>query len=218
MAGESQCCCRACGLELDPTVAFQQCEACGAQPRLRIRRYECSRCGVDVPSRFVFDGLIFDAEYFRQKMIEHRRRKDEPQERVRKMLAGSRSAVLPTEPLDLAAVPGLMEALNGLTAGNDALFNWQPRSNFDLKRYETHIQACLGADEITFDDIPSLIEDRRLDRVWRLIAIIFLAHVGLVQVWQERETIMVMQGEIDREGCELSGELEETEGFEGLVG
>jgi len=218
MIGESRCRCAGCGAVFDPTVTFQLCPACGGKPRLRIRRYECSVCGADLPSRFVFDGLIFDAEYFRQKMAEHRQRKHELQERVRKMLAGTRSGAVVPGPLDFGAVPGLVEALNKLTAGNDVSLDWQPRGNFDLARYETHIQACLGTDEMAFDDIPSLAEDRRLDRVWRFIAIIFLAHAGLVQVWQEGNTIMVMQGEIDREGCELSGDLEEPDGVEGSPG
>jgi len=218
MTGESRCRCSVCRRDFDPTVALQRCTACGGQPRLRIRRYECADCGTGIASRFVFDGLVFDADYFRQKIAEHRERKRERRERVRQMLAGSRSGAVVPGPLDFAAVPGLMDAINSLTTGNDVVLGWQPRNDFDLRRYEAHIQACLGTDEITFDEIPSLIEDRRLDRIWRFIAIIFLAHAGLVQVWQERDTIMVMKSEIDREGCELSGELEEADGVEGSLG
>jgi hypothetical protein len=35
----------------------------------------------------LFDGLVFDTDYFRQKMVESRQRKREQRERVRQMLA-----------------------------------------------------------------------------------------------------------------------------------
>ena len=84
MIGESRCRCEACGLGLDPTREFQRCGRCGGQPVLRISRYQCRGCGVDVPSRFVFDGIVFDADYFRQKMAETRDRK-----KARRAEAGS---------------------------------------------------------------------------------------------------------------------------------
>lgn len=52
-----------------------------------MRRYECAGCGTEIASRFVFDGLVFDANYFGQRMAEHRRRRREQRERVRQMLA-----------------------------------------------------------------------------------------------------------------------------------
>ncbi|HOW74167.1 MAG TPA: hypothetical protein PKY77_26485 [Phycisphaerae bacterium] len=82
--GTSQC--RSCGSCFDPTVTFQRCESCGGKPRLMVRRYQCGNCGQDVTSRFLFDGLVFDAEYFRQKMAESRERKRELRKRVRLML------------------------------------------------------------------------------------------------------------------------------------
>jgi len=91
MEGEGKCRCNSCGDEFDPTVAFQRCGTCGGRLELRVRRYRCTQCGADVASRFLFDGLAFDAEYFRQKMTESRQRKRELRERVREMLAESRS-------------------------------------------------------------------------------------------------------------------------------
>ncbi len=218
MVGESRCRCRVCRRDLDPTLVFQRCSACGGQPRLRVRRYECSKCGAEVVSSFVFDGLVFDADYFRRKMADHRQRKRERRERVRALLAGSRSAALLSDPLDLAAAPGLAEALNSLTAGCEAPPGWQPRSSFDLARYQSHIQAHVGANALSLDEIPPLGEDARLDRIWRFIAIIYLAHAGLVQLWQEGQSVMVIQHEADREGRNVFGETESPDGVEGLVG
>jgi hypothetical protein len=48
--------------------------------------------------------LVFDADYFRQKMVESRQRKTEQRKRVRQMLTESRFADLPLGALDLTAV------------------------------------------------------------------------------------------------------------------
>ena len=119
MVSEGKCGCVSCGKELDPTVVFQRCRVCGGIPVLRVRRYQCKDCGSDIESRFFFDGVVFDADYFREKMAESRQRKQEQRERVRQMLAESRSGDLPLEQADLSGVPGLLEALDALTVGFD---------------------------------------------------------------------------------------------------
>jgi hypothetical protein len=105
-----------------------------------------------------------------------------------------------------------------MPGGAPAALPIETRSRFDLKAYQTHVQANLGPFARGFDEIPALRSDDRLDRVWRFIAIIFLAHEGRVEVVQEGEEIMVMQRETDREGQDVSGDLEEADGVEGLVG
>jgi hypothetical protein len=64
-------------LVLVATPAFQRCDACGGELAVAIRRYRCRQCGADATLRFLFDGLVFDAEYFRQKMYECRSRKQD---------------------------------------------------------------------------------------------------------------------------------------------
>jgi len=97
MVAEGRCKCTCCGDELDPTVNFQRCSACGGIPMLRISRYKCRDCSGDIASRFLFDGLVFDKDYFRRKMSESRQRKEEQHERVRQMLAESRSPTLSSD-------------------------------------------------------------------------------------------------------------------------
>jgi len=77
MATEGKCKCLSCGNEFDPTVTFQRCSACGGVPVLKVRHYECKNCHSAIRSKFLFDGLVFDAEYFRQKVADSRRRKQE---------------------------------------------------------------------------------------------------------------------------------------------
>jgi len=219
MIREGLCRCHACDCELDPTIAFQRCSECGGEPELKIRRYSCKQCGAHVPSRFLFNGLVLDADYFRKKMVESRQRKADRLETVRRMLAETRSLPLGhADPIQLDTVPGLKEALDGLIGG----LEWQTRPDlaggFDLKRYQRHIQAHLGTVPLSLSEVPLLGEDARKDLIWRFIAIVFMAHMGLIDIWQQDQDIMVMKRETNREGQDLSGDIEGVDGFEGSLG
>jgi len=218
MEGEGRCRCQECRDEFDPTVAFQVCGVCGGRLELRVRRYRCRNCGEDMASRFLFDGLAFDAGYFRQKMTESRQRRKELRERVQKMLAESRSAHLDSMPADLGVIPGLLDALNGLVMGSTEAVVWRPSSGFNLKRYQSHVEAHIRDFPIGLDEIPLLTEDARKDLIWRFVATIFMAHAGLVDVRQEGSTIWVMRHEADREGQVVPGDPEAVDGVEGPLG
>lgn len=196
MVAEGTCRCRLCEHQFDPTLAFQMCPACGGRPTLQVRRYRCRQCGADVRSRFLFDGLVFDTEYFRQRMVEHRRRRREQKERVRMMLAECRS--MPTEvpgAIDLDSVPGLTEALDDLTAGTGGALLPEARKAFDLQQYQDNVLAQAGDVPLALDDFPPLVENRRRDRIWRFVTVIFMAHAGLIDIWQEGNNIMVIKRE-----------------------
>ena len=218
MVAEGRCKCTCCQYELDPTVSFQRCAACGGAPRLRVRRYQCRNCGDGITSKFLFDGMVFDTDYFRQKMSESRQRKKQQTERVRQMLAESRSADLPLPPVDLNSAPGLVDALNGLTAGLDTTLPTESRDQFDLNRYETHIQAHIQHFPVNLLDIPPLSEDARKDLIWRFIAAIFMAHTGVVDIWQDEQDIMVIKHEADTEGQGVPGEFDEADRIKGPLG
>jgi hypothetical protein len=218
MVAEGRCTCSCCGYELDPTVTFQRCSACGGTPVLRVRRYQCCNCGGDISSNFLFDGTVFNVDYFRQKMAESRQRKKQQHERIRQMLAESRSANLPLPQVDLDAIPGLVDALDGLTGGLEADFAVAPHDQFDLKRYERHIQGHIQDFPVNLSDIPPLSENVRKDLIWRFVAVIFLAHAGMVDIWQDGRDVMVTKHEADTEGCRIPGEFEQTDKFEGSPG
>jgi hypothetical protein len=218
MVSEGTCRCLSCGKQLDPTVVFQRCLICGGVPVVRVRRYQCKGCGTDIESRFLFDGLVFDADYFREKMAESRQRKQQQREQVRQMLAESRSGTLALEHADLSEVPGLLEALHALTAGLDGDVAGECRGQFDLRLYESHVRAHLRDHPVSLAGMLPLGEDLRKDLIWRFIAVIFLAHAGAVDIWQEGQEIMVMKHETDREGQDIPGESETANVVEGLVG
>ncbi len=218
MLSEGKCRCISCRKEFDPTAAFQRCSECGGIPVLKIRRYECINCGSDIQSRFLFDGLVFDSEYFCQKMAESRQRKAEQRERVRQMLAESRSCDLPLAAIDLSAVPGLLEALNNLTEGQEISFKQETGEKFDLVRYENHIKVHIKDFPIDLLDIPPISENLRKDLIWRFIAIIFLAHAGTIDVMQHGQEILVKKHETNRERQGVFGESEEADGIERSLG
>ena len=184
---------------------------------LRVRRYQCQQCGTDITSRFHFDGLVFDADYFRKKMSESRDRKQQQHQRIRKILAESRSASLPIPAADLEAVPGLADALDSLTVGVKDVLSWVLQDGFDLKRYQSHIQAHIQDFPVAMGEIPALIENPRKDRIWRFVAIIFLAHFGLIKIWQDGQTIMVMKHEANGKRQNISGDIEGVDGLEGSL-
>jgi hypothetical protein len=217
MVKEGLCRCRLCGGEFDPTPAFQQCEACGGPLTVAVRRYRCRQCGTDAASRFLFNGLVFDAEYFRQKMAEYRSRRQELRERVRQALAGSRSQDLALAGAELSDVPGLVEALNDLTAEMPLADLAVGTVPWSLPRYMSHLQAHIGAIAIRFECLPPLTEDRRLDRIRRFIAIIFMASAGLIDAWQEGPDIWVKKHETDRKGQGVPGDIEDADGLQGPV-
>lgn len=136
--------------------------------------------------------------------------------RIKQMLAESRSGALPLGRADLNTVPGLLDALNALTAGFDESFVIESRDRFDLKRYEAHIQAHIQDFPISLEEIPPIREENaRKDRIWRFIATIFLAHAGTIDIWQDEQESMVMKHATNRERQELFGELEEPDEVEG---
>ena len=199
MIREGHCRCAGCAREFDPTIAFQECSACGGRLRVRIRRYECHLCGAPVRSHFLFDGLVFDAAYFRDKMAEHRKRKRAQRERVRQMLAANRSPIAEIGPAELEEFAALQAALDEMTRSVESPAAATKASEFDLHRYERHVEAQCRGCVIALTDIPPLIKDPHRDVIYRFIALIFLAHTGVVRVWQEGRDILVTHRETHAE-------------------
>jgi hypothetical protein len=211
MIADGRCKCGSCGYEFDPTVEFQRCSTCGGVPVLRVRRYQCKKCGRDVHSVFLFDGTIFDAGYFSRKMAESRQRRKQQRQRVREMLAECRSEPLTLEATDLDSVPGLVEALNNLTGDLEVSLPLEVKGKFDLGRYQRHIRSCLKAGPQTLRQIPPLIENLRMDLIWRFIAIIFLEQARSVTIRQQGKTIWVIKCD-DRQRQDIPGQAEEVNG------
>ncbi len=218
MIAEGRCQCQTCKNEFDPTVTFQRCSKCGGIPILNVRRYTCSQCGSDIQSLYLFDGLVYDRNYFKAKMTESRHRKQELKERVRQMLSGSRSEALHLEsPHDLDSVAGLVAALNSLTTGLPVDLLIDLKGQFDLNRYQTHIEDHIEDYYVSLTDIPPLIKNDRKDLIWRFIAVIFLAHTSVIDVIQQDNIIKVKKHAINSEGQGIFDQTQGNDGLEGLA-
>lgn len=190
MLFDGLCRCRSCGDEFDPTIAFQRC-GCGGRLALKICRYQCVKCGDIVRSRFVFDGTVLDKEYFKQRMAQSREKKQKRREKIISDLIENRSEPIETDYIDLNAVEGLTDALDELTCVPQLSGLLPLCKGFDLARYQSHLEAETGADEVCFDDIMPLEEDVRLDRIWRFVAVIFMAHLGTMRLHQSDGIIYI---------------------------
>jgi len=138
-------------------------------------------------------------------MAESRQRKQERSEKFKQKITEIRSPAIEASPMDFEGVPGLIEALDGLTARENVFSIPGVQQRFDLNRYQRHIQAYLGDIEVCFEDIPPLEENARIDRIWRFIAMIFMAHEGVLEIEQEGREIMVSQIEVNGKRCGIPG-------------
>ena len=192
MTGPSRCCC-SCGHTFDPTLAFQLSPYCHTRLVRKTCHYHCSRCGRVVVSRFLFDERVFDAAYFREMMRESRQRVKKKREEVRLLLAGSRSAelCLVDEPV---LNDGLVHDLDGFV-GAQRLSPYEALSEvtagFSMDKYREHILFALGSGTSLFSAIEALVEDFRLDRVWRFITLVFMQHEGDVVLSQYGQDLVV---------------------------
>ena len=110
---------------------------------------------------------------------------------MHEMAIENRSDTLALEATDLNSVPGLVDALNGLTQGMDESKLLELKERFDLNRYQDHVNEYVGQEPINIREIPPIIENLRLDLIWRFIATIFLEHYGHVDIEQQQDEILV---------------------------
>lgn len=194
MSGQSECTCQG-GHVFDPTVAFQISPCCQAPLVRKTFHYSCSTCHKTVPSRFIFDERLFDAEYFRQMMQESRNRSREKREAIRRLLAESRSGqlVLMEDPKSdiLADFSKDLDAFlleNPMATYRDS---FDLKSEFDLNAYRSHILAVLGHHTLLFSSISPLIEDCRCDRARRFTALIFMDNDREVVLQQSGDDLLI---------------------------
>jgi hypothetical protein len=194
MVRTSKARCSACSLELDPTAAFQQSSCCNAPLKLQRTHYACTVCGSVVPSRFLFEERVLDADYFRQAMRMSRDRARERRERVRLMLLGTRSGALSIMALPgLDEVPGLIDALTGFVQGMQAArpADFAGSDAFDMAAYRRVILDALCGCSVLFDAIPRVGQDARKDRVRRFVTLLYMEHDHEITMSQYGEKIVV---------------------------
>jgi len=145
-----------------------------------------------VPSIFLFDEVIFDNEYFREKMRLSREQRRREQAETQTLLRAERSGSLSLfDVVDLNAISGLLTDLDdliGVSDTNESLQEWE--RNLSIEDYRRHIVNLLDS-EITFSSISPLFPEERRDRVYRFISLIFMEQDREVKLSQYGEDILV---------------------------
>ena len=194
MCAESECVC-SCGVRIDPTIEFQISPCCQARLVRKTFHYACSRCNNRVQSRFLFDERIFDKTYFRDLMRECRERKKRKQEEIRRLLAESRSGVLPLlEEPDLDSIPGLIIDLDNFIQSEQVQRVYMDTGDiFNMENYRTHILKGLGWNPIHFTQITPLNHDSRKDKVWRFITLVFMENDREIEIQQMQNDLLIQR-------------------------
>ncbi len=197
MTGQSEFTCPECRNVFDPTLEFQKSNCCGTKLVRKTFHYACSRCHKTVPSRFLFDERVFDKTYFREMMKESRRKAREKREEIKRLLAESRSGLLPlTDEPNLDSIPSLFQDLDEFIENNSMVIDasvFDTVSSFRMADYRNHILNVLGWDNILFSDIEPLTEDCRRDKIWRFTTLIFMDNDRVVNLTQEGTELWVQK-------------------------
>ncbi|XPS87119.1 uncharacterized protein Dvar_51370 [Desulfosarcina variabilis str. Montpellier] len=196
MVDQSKCQCQ-CGSTFDPTLSFQVSPCCGAKLLRKTSHYVCSLCGKSVPSKFIFMERIFDKDYFKEMMRTCRDRKKQQRERMRQLLAASRSDDLElTADPDLDKIPGLLIDLDEFIGSHiDSNQNYSIKlpDSFNMVRYRNHILRDLSWNPVEFSEIAPLIDNRRKDRVWRFITLIYMQNDKEIKIQQLENDLLIQR-------------------------
>ena len=130
-------------------------------------------------------------------MQESRQRAKRKKEEIKKLLANSRSKtlLLDNEP-DLESIPNLVQDLNSFIELNSPLLETYPyicKSQYQMEEYRKHILSTLKWNSVLFTDIGPLVENRRQDKVWRFITLIFMQNQREINLSQQDDAILIQR-------------------------
>ncbi len=130
-------------------------------------------------------------------MQESRRRAKRKREEIGRVLAESRSAVLPfIDDPSLDSMPGLVQDLDRFIM-NDHIkledFVFDDTDTFHMDIYHDHILNALGWNTTLFSDIAPLAEDSRRDKIWRFVTLVFMENDQEVNLTQHGNELRVQK-------------------------
>lgn len=180
-----------CGMVFDPTIEFQRSTCCLAGLKRKNLHYVCSVCGKITASIFLFDEVIFDPEYFKERMQAFRENERKRKQEAREILKMAKSGSLClTDKVDLDSLPGFMQDLNqfiGIESQAElALLN----QTLSLEEYRKHLLDQLDTERL-FNSFTSLSSEERKDRIYRFITLIFMEQEREVNLFQYGNDILV---------------------------
>jgi len=188
--GPSQCVCQ-CGRALDPTIMFQRSRCCQAALQRKRSHYACSHCGHIEPSKFLFDERIYDSEYFRERMRQHREQRQRKRDVALQRLAESHSDEWHPDTLALQAdFDGFLdEHIESVVSASPEAFIQD--NVFSLEQYRRMITRMLNGNQEWFSSLPSITPNPRLDKVRRFITLIFMENDRQVCLEEYDDDILV---------------------------
>jgi hypothetical protein len=86
-------------------------------------------------------------------------------------------------------------------------FSSEVNGGFSMQKYREHILSSLGDGSRVFSNIEGLMQDCRLDRIWRFVTLIFMQQDGEVVLSQYGNDLLVerVRYEASSEGQGFSG-------------
>jgi hypothetical protein len=184
-----------CGLVINPTIEFQRSSCCNAMLFKKICHYACSKCGRSVPSKFLFDERLFDAEYFREMMSQYRGKKRRDSRNYRYLCRELSGSFFLEEDFDLGQLEDLDMDLKDLIGSEQIEVDFDfacEESEYNMDLYWAHVTKELaGYDELLFDSFGELDKDSRKDRIWRFVTLVFMEQERLVMLLQDGDDILV---------------------------
>jgi len=98
----------------------------------------------------------------------------------------------------LSGVPGLEDALRGFVGDTIPLSYFRERAQrppFEMERYRQHILDLAEGCVVHFDGVSPLIDDPRLDRVYRFVTAVFMQHNGEISLEQDHGREILILGQ-----------------------
>lgn len=130
-------------------------------------------------------------------MRESRQRKREEVEKLRHLLLEARSPPYWPEAEPVLDNPAEFdEDLEGFIAPLPASQAKERlvRPFFDLQAYRRHLLDRVQGCVVQFEGVSALVQDARLDRVYRFITAVFLDHEGLLDIEQQHDGTITLVG------------------------
>ena len=140
----------------------------------------------------------FDNAYFAERMRQARKRKKDIHERLRALIPPRTplgAGMEGIEPQDLDALDAVLDDCGTLSLLNSGLLAAFAASRlYDPCLYQQTLLAALKEPVVAFKDLPAILDNRRLDIVFRFVTLVSMAHYGQVLLEQpEPETILVIR-------------------------
>jgi hypothetical protein len=101
-----------------------------------------------------------------------------------------------TKEPDLESIPGLVYDLDEFIYNEDLDLNtpvYDHGNIFDIEKYRSHILSILEWDPVPFSDITSLEDNRRKDRAYRFITLIYMQHDLEIEIEQQGVELFVQR-------------------------